>query len=58
MIYSIKRLINAIMHKRGMERIVFIGEYFWHKSVRKDLKKELSRLKAACESKNIPIKNP
>ena len=58
MIYSVKRLINAILHKHGTERIVFIGEYFWHKSVRADLKKELPRLKAACESKNIAIINP
>lgn len=58
MIYSRKRLLDAILHKRGSERLLFVGEYFWQKSVRADLKKELPRLKAACEKKGIPIKNP
>lgn len=58
MIYSKKRLFDALFHKRGTERLLFIGEYFWQKSVRSDLKKELPRLKAACISKKIPILNP
>ena len=58
MIYSKKRLFDALLHKRGTERLLFIGEYFWQKSVRSDLKKELPRLKAACMSKKIPILNP
>lgn len=44
-IYSFKRLISAIFKKRGTERVLFIGEYFWQKSVCKDLRKELPRLK-------------
>lgn len=44
-IYSLKRLINAVVHKRALGRLLFIGEYFWQKSVRADLKKELKRLK-------------
>ncbi|MDE5862044.1 MAG: B12-binding domain-containing radical SAM protein, partial [Ruminococcus sp.] len=43
-IYSVKRLLQAIIKKRGVERILFIGEFFWQKSVRDDLKKELPRL--------------
>jgi hypothetical protein len=46
-IYSLKRLITAILKKRGIERILFIGEFFWQKSVRADLKKELVYLKKA-----------
>lgn len=40
-IYSVKRLIQAVFTKRGIDRILFAGEYFWQKSVRADLKKEL-----------------
>ena len=43
-IYSVKRLFEAIFKKRGIDRILFIGEYFWQKSVRKDLKKEIPNL--------------
>lgn len=49
-VYSFKRLIKAVFTKRGIDRILFMGEYFWQKSVRADLKKELPRLKAAGES--------
>lgn len=48
-IYSVKRLMEAIFRKKGAERILFIGEFFWQKSVRADLKKELPRLKEASE---------
>lgn len=44
-IYSFSRLLNAILRKRGMDRKLFIGEYFWQKSVRSDLKKEMKNLK-------------
>ena len=44
-IYSFKRLLNAIFQKRGLERFLFVGEYFWQKSVRSDLRKELPALK-------------
>lgn len=43
-IYSPKRLLNAIFRKRGLDRILFIGECIWHHSVRKDLKKDLENL--------------
>jgi radical SAM superfamily enzyme YgiQ (UPF0313 family) len=44
-IYSLKRLLYVIFKKRGIERISFIGEFFWQKSVRAGLKTELSFLK-------------
>jgi radical SAM superfamily enzyme YgiQ (UPF0313 family) len=44
-IYSFSRLLNAIFRKRGMDRKLFIGEYFWQKSVRSDLKSEMRNLK-------------
>lgn len=44
-IYSFKRLMSAIFYKRGMNRKLFIGEYFWQKSVRSDLKREKRNLK-------------
>lgn len=44
-IYSFKRLLHAIFQKQGLERLLFVGEYFWQKSVRSDLRKELPALK-------------
>lgn len=49
-IYSVKRLISAILHKRGLERILFMGEFFWQKNVRKRLKKELPYLEELGKS--------
>lgn len=44
-IYSFKRLLRAVFTKRGLERILFVGEFFWHKSTRNRLKKELVKLR-------------
>lgn len=52
-IYSLKRLFHAIVCKRGLERILFVGEYFWQKSVRADLKKELPSLKQVSEKSKL-----
>lgn len=52
-IYSFKRLLQAVLQKRGLERILFVGEYFWQKSVRSDLKRELPFLKRASEKPDI-----
>lgn len=43
-IYSFKRLIEALLFKRGMERLLFIGEFFWQYNVRQELKKEIPYL--------------
>ncbi len=48
-IYSRRRLLQAIFHKRGLERLLFVGEYFWQKSVRADLTSELPYLKRVTE---------
>lgn len=45
-IYSRKRLLHAVFHGKGSSRVMFIGEYFWQKSVRAELKKELSYLES------------
>lgn len=42
-IYSFKRLLKAVFQKRGIDRILFIGECFWHRSVRKELQEDLER---------------
>lgn len=52
-IYSFKRLISALFKKRGLERILFIGEYLWQKSVRKELKKELPWLKEISDKSGL-----
>lgn len=44
-IYSVKRLFYALLHRKGVHRILFIGEFFWQMSIRSDLKKELKNLK-------------
>lgn len=44
-IYSVKRLFNAILHKKWQEKALFLGEFFWQKSVRKDLKHSLPNLR-------------
>lgn len=44
-IYSFKRLLNAVFHYKWIDKILFIGEYFWQKSMRNDLQKELECLK-------------
>ncbi|HEX9059886.1 MAG TPA: radical SAM protein [Clostridia bacterium] len=40
-IYSLRRLFHAVFKKKGLSRLLFVGEYFWQKSVRADLKREL-----------------
>lgn len=52
-IYSFKRLLQAVFCKRGLDRILFVGEYFWQKSVRSDLKKGLPALMQASETSGL-----
>lgn len=49
-IYSFKRFLNAVFCKRGLDRTLFMGEYFWQKSVRADLKRELPFLKQVSQN--------
>lgn len=44
-IYSPKRLFKALFKKHGIDKTLFIGEFFWQASVRKDLKKDIEYLK-------------
>ncbi|MCI9151270.1 MAG: B12-binding domain-containing radical SAM protein [Lachnospiraceae bacterium] len=44
-IYSFRRLMQALVRKRGIERLLFLGEFFWQASVRSDLKKDMEYLK-------------
>ena len=44
-IYSTKRLMHAFFHFKWINKILFIGEYFWQKSMRNDLRKEIEYLK-------------
>lgn len=52
-IYTFKRLLHAVFCKRGIERTLFMGEYFWQKSVCSDLKKELPFLKQVTEKSGL-----
>ncbi len=45
-IYSVPRLFKALFTEDFLHKILFIGEFFWHMSVRSDLKKELPYLKS------------
>ncbi len=52
-IYSIRRLFSNIFKKQGVDRILFIGEFFWQRSVRLDLRKELPFLKKASKESGL-----
>ena len=43
-IYSIRNLFHALLHRKWREKVLFFGEFFWQKSVRADLKRELPNL--------------
>lgn len=51
-IYSFKRLVHAVVHEDFIHKVLFVGEYFWHMSIRSDLKKELPYLKRMSEIKH------
>ncbi len=44
-IYSFKRLITESVRRRGIERVLFLGEFFWQWDVRRKLSKEMKELK-------------
>lgn len=52
-VYSRKNLLRALVCKRGLERILFLGEYFWQASVRADLKKDRKLLRE-LEAQRLP----
>lgn len=58
-IYSVKRLFSAIFTRRGIDRILFVGEFYWQQSVRRRLAKELPQLKVySAISKEAASKVP
>lgn len=44
-IYSVKRLLKAILFSKGIFKILFIGEFFWQREVIRNYKKEVKSLK-------------
>lgn len=44
-VYSVKRLFHVLRHEKWVNKVLFIGEFFWQKSVRADLEQELPCLK-------------
>ena len=40
-IYSFKRLLHALVYYKWINKVLFLGEFFWHKSIRKELRNEL-----------------
>lgn len=49
-IYSFKRLLKALLFKRGIDRILFIGEFAWQMDVRRDLRKDIKYLAKICKA--------
>ena len=43
-IYSFKNLVHAILHYKWSEKVLYVGEFFWQKSVRTALRIELAYL--------------
>ena len=43
-IYSLKRLISNLILEKGLNRLLFFGEFFWQRNVRSKLKEELKFL--------------
>lgn len=42
--YSVKRLIRALLVENWVHKVLFMGEFLWHWSIRHDLKRELKYL--------------
>lgn len=55
-IYSVKRLIHALIHEDYIHKVLFLGEFFWHMSVRSDLRKQLPYLKEASRKRQKRIR--
>lgn len=44
-VYSFGNLLRALVKKRGIERLLYAGEYFWQREVRRDLSHDLPYLR-------------
>ena len=52
-IYSVKRLVKALIAEDFIHKVTFLGEFFWQKSIREDLKAELPYLKQKMNTKGF-----
>jgi anaerobic magnesium-protoporphyrin IX monomethyl ester cyclase len=52
-IYSVKRLAYSIFHHKWIDKILFFGEFFWQRSMRYDLRMEISYLKRASNGNSV-----
>jgi radical SAM superfamily enzyme YgiQ (UPF0313 family) len=52
-IYSFKNTLKALMTRKGIEKILYLGECLWQNSVRDDLKHELVNLPQYNPAMNI-----
>ena len=50
-IYSWKRLLRALVFDDPTHKLLFVGEFFWHRSICMDLEKELPYLKAMSKNR-------
>ncbi|MCH5344404.1 MAG: B12-binding domain-containing radical SAM protein [Acetatifactor sp.] len=53
-IYSWKRLLLALVREDWIHKLLFVGEFFWHRSICMDLEEELPYLKQISESWKVP----
>ena len=49
-IYSLKRLLLALVREDWIHKLLFVGEFFWHRSICRDLEEELPYLKKVSSS--------
>jgi len=45
-LYSVKRLFHALIYEKRRSKILLLGEFFWQRSIRSDLRRELPYLKS------------
>lgn len=57
-IYSLPRLADALIHQRGIDRLLFLGEFFWQAWVRRQLKSELAWLSSLPASESRMVSSP
>ncbi|WP_066647384.1 B12-binding domain-containing radical SAM protein [Christensenella timonensis] len=56
-VYTKRRLLHALFHGFWIHRIQFLGEYFWQKSICRDLKQELPYLKEVSRRQEEPAES-
>ena len=57
-IYSLPRLADALIHQRGIDRLLFLGDFFWQAWVRRQLKSELPWLSSLPASESRMVSSP